>query len=310
MSIIQSFNNKLNQSFTKRSSVNLSFSKQVDIILNSTLQKNKNFRQALIIGAGKMEDFSLYFFTKYFDKVVITDIDTLSVSKVVNEMKLSKSERKKIIIKEVEYTGFEKANFFSDFRSEIYKISTFDAIDKFLETKFEEIKDYEFLKNDFRKYDFIYVSPIYTQLIYNQILLECSLLREGGYQENLLKYIENVILDEMVNIINRFNSNIVHLMGEYGKLFVLSDIFEVNVGSEFDLRITSGIKDRNIMDHIYEQYTKKYGMGLGDFGLYNLDEKINAGIYKWLKWPFKDNTNLIIKLKIYEKSKLNKEVKL
>ena len=300
MSIIKDFNNRLNNSFTKRSSNDVSFSKNVDVILKSTILRSKRFRQVLIIGAGKMEDFSLHFFLKFYDKVILTDIDTKSIKDRLKELSINKNDLKRIIVKEVEYTGFEEAAFFKDFRTEILKIKTFEEIDSFIQSKMEYIQKYTFLYEYFGKSDFIYVSPIYTQLIYNQILLECSLLRESGSQENLLKYIENIMLDEMVEVIDRFNSNIVNLLSDEGSLFVLSDVFEVDVGSEFDLRITSGIKDKNVMDRIYQQYQEKYGMGLGDYGLYNLDEKVKGISYRWLKWPFKENTNLIIKQKIYE----------
>jgi hypothetical protein len=49
-------------------------------------------------------------------------------------------------------------------------------------------------------------------------------------------------------------------------------------------------------------------MGLGDYGLYNLDEKMEGNLTKWLVWPFREETNLIVKLKIYIKKKNLKEV--
>lgn len=308
MDIIKEFNNKLNNSFEKRNKSGISFLEEVDLTLKSTIQKMDHTRQALIIGAGKMEDFSLCFFVKYFDKVVVTDIDIKTSKEVVSKMNLRKSERQKVILKELEYTGFGIFDFFEDFRKDIVKAKSFDEIELFLNEKIENIKKYSFLEYDFKKYDFIYVSPIYTQLIYNQILLECSLLRQSGYQENFLKFIENKMLDEMIQIIDRFNQNLQHLLSENGVLFVLSDVFEVNVGSPFDLRISTAIKNRDVTDGLYESYKKKYGMGFGDYGLYSLDEKMEVLRYKWLIWPFKESTNLVVKLKIYKKIQPNKEV--
>ena len=132
-------------------------------------------------------------------------------------------------------------------------------------------------------------------------MMECSLLRESGYPEHLIKYIEQIMLEEMIGVINRFNNNIVRLMSNEARLFVLSDIFEVNVGSDFDLRIMSGIKNKEVMDRIYHSYSETYGMGLGDFGLYNLDEKMEVNLSKWLVWPFREDTNLIVKLNNYIK---------
>ncbi len=308
MSIINQFNNRLNESLKTNRDKSDSFRNYVDVVLKSTMQKNSDFKQALIIGAGKMQDFSLSFFTRYFERVYTTDVDLSTMQNSYEFLELPRRQRPKVILEEVEYTGFDSINFFEDFREKVYLIKTFEEIDSFLSEKLSKLHQYEFYSDKFGKMDFIYVSPIYTQLIYNQILLECSLLREAGYPENLLKYIENVMLDEMVLVIDRFNSNIAHLLSVDGTLFVLSDIFEVNVGSSFCRRVTSSINNRDIMDEIYEQYKEEYGMGLGDFGLFNLDEKVSEVTYKWFIWPMKEDTNLIVKLKIYKKSNLHKEV--
>ena len=301
MSIIKEFNHNLNQSLKRSKTENATFRNTIDVVLKSTILKNVNFRQALIIGAGKTEEFSLCFFMKYFGKVYATDVDIKTLRESIEDLEINAKLRKKLVIQELEYTGFKEHNFFEDFRSEVFKMSSLDQIEVFLEKKMKEIETYYFLPEKVNGFDFIYVSPIYTQLVYNQVLLECSLLRESGYQENLIKHIENVMLDEMVSVIERFNRNIVRLLSVDGTLFVLSDVFEVNVGSAFSRRITSGIQSRDIMDDIYEQYKESYGMGLGDFGLFNLDEMIDEVTYKWFIWPFKEDTNLIVKLKIYKK---------
>ena len=122
MSEIRDFNSQLNNSFTKRVNKKMNFSNQVDVYLKSAIIKSTNFRQALIIGAGKMDDFSVSFFVNYMDKVVITDIDIESSKKAIDKLKLRKSDRQKIVLKEVEYTGFEFGDFFNDFVNDILKI--------------------------------------------------------------------------------------------------------------------------------------------------------------------------------------------
>jgi len=304
MSEIRYFNSQLNNSFKKRSSTKVNFRDQVDVFLKSSMIKSSNFRQALIIGAGKMDDFSLAFFIKYMDKVVISDVDIETTKKAVDALKLKKSERQKIVLREIEYTGFQFGGFFIEFSRDVLKLKTHDEIDSFINGKLEPIKKYQFLEYDVGKYDFIYISPIYTQLVYNQLMMECSLIRQSGYPEHLIKYIEQVMLEEMIGVIDRFNDNVVRLMSDKARLFVLSDVFEVNVGSDFDLRIMSGIKNKEVMDKIYQSYSKQYGMGLGDYGLYNLDEKMEENLTKWLVWPFKEETNLIVKLKNYIKKEI------
>ena len=193
MSEIRDFNSQLNNSFTKRVNTKMKFSNQVDVFLKATIIKSTNFRQALIIGAGKMDDFSVSFFVNYMDKVVITDIDIESSKKAIDKLKLRKSDRQKIVLKEVEYTGFEFGDFFNDFVNDILKIQNHDQIDQFIQAKLEKVRKYKFLEYEFEKYDFIYVSPIYTQLVYNQLLMECSVLRQSGYPEQAASHLSTLV---------------------------------------------------------------------------------------------------------------------
>ncbi|MDC0559065.1 hypothetical protein OAO42_01500, partial [Candidatus Izimaplasma bacterium] len=121
------------------------------------------------------------------------------------------------------------------------------------------------------------------------------------YPEHLIKYIENRMLDEMVEIIDRFNVGIVNLLHTDGTMFVLSDVFQVDIGSKFDLRVQAGIKNKLVMDEIYEGYVSKFGMGLGDYGLFSLDKQLQSHVSRWMIWPFTEKVNFVIKVKIYNK---------
>ena len=147
----------------------------------------------------------------------------------------------------------------------------------------------------------MYVSPIYTQLVYNQVLRECSVLRESGYPEHMIKYIENIMLDEMVGVIQRFNVNLYNALKPGGELIALSDIFQVDIGSSFYLRVKNGIKNHEVMEEIYEGYKGKFGIGLGDYGLLNLSEKLKPYLSRWLMWPYDGKSMFVVKLKIYKK---------
>lgn len=308
MTIIKEFNKNLNDSLLHVKSRSGSFRSQLDIVLKSAILKSNDFKQALIIGAGKMDDFSLSFFLRYFGKVVLTDVDSDTMRSSIRNLQLQDTQRKKLVIREVEYTGFSDIHFFEDFRDQVVQFQTYDEIDHFLHDKFLELEHFMFMPDKSKQFDFIYVSPIYTQLVYNQILLECSLLRESGYPENLIKYLENKVLEEMIPIIDRFNHNLIQLLSSEGTLFVLSDIFEVDVDSNFGRRIASGIDSRDVVDQIYEEYVEKYGMGLGDYGLYSLDELLTSITHKWFIWEYKEDKSLVIKLKIYKNRSLHKEV--
>ena len=204
----------------------------------------------------------------------------------------------------MDYTGFEKNQFFKDFKERIVNCHTFEKIDQVIDSKLAGLTDYKFLKDYSESADFVYISPIYTQLVYNQILRECAILRESGYPEHLIKYIESILLDKMVEVIDRFNDNIVRTLKPLGQLMVLSDIFQVDIGSDFYLRVKNGIRNYEVMEEIYEGYKTKYGIGLGDYGLLNLDEKLTSYLSRWLIWPFNDKSAFIVKLKIYKKNSI------
>jgi len=300
---IEAFNRELNTTKKVENEESRNFFVQVNLLLKSMYERLNGFENAIIIGAGKMTDFSLTFFVNSFDNIILTDIDLLSVNEAQIALNLTEKESKKITKIRIEYTGFEKNQFFNDFKERMVNCLTFEKIDQVIKSKLVDLENYHFLKEYKESADFVYVSPIYTQLIYNLLLRECSILRENGYPEHLIKYIESIMLDHMVSVINQVNENIVGSLKDDGHLMALSDIFQLDVGSEFYLRVKNGIKNHTVMEEIYEGYKRKYGIGLGDFGLLNLDEKLTPYLSRWLIWPFSEDSVFVIKLKIYKKRK-------
>ena len=304
MKVIEVFNRKLNQSLIYENKEMKAFRLQVDLILKSVYERLIESDRAIIIGAGKMKDFSLTFFVKNFNHVVLTDIDMNTVNEAIKELRLSNKVLDKITKIRIDYTGFEKNQFFNDFKERIVNCRTFEKVDQVIKSKLEGLENYKFLKVYPKTADLVYVSPIYTQLIYNQVLRECAILRESGYPEHMLKYIESTLLDKMVDVIDRFNDNVIETLKPLGHLVAVSDIFQVDIGSSFHLRVKNGIKNHEVMEEIYEGYKEKYGMGLGDYGLLNLDEKLAPYLSRWLIWPYDEKSIFIVKLKIYKKNSI------
>jgi len=297
MSYIEQFNHRLNQSRNDRTVDDTKFKEQVDLMLQSLLRQMNLKANALIIGAGKCQDFSLPIFMEELNRTLVTDVDYETIKAAVGK-------KPKMEIKRVEYTGFEDCGFFNDFKERIVNARDYEKIDQIIAHKIEEVKKYEFLQEEYGSMDLVYVSPIYSQLVYQQLLREVSILRETGFPEHFLKYIESVFLDEMVGVIQRFNENLIKLLNEDGRLVVLSDIFELDHGSSFHLRVVNGIRNKDVMEEIYTGYIKKYGFGLGDYGLYNLDEQVIEIKSRWMLWPFTEKKSYAVKLKIYKKFKI------
>ena len=305
MKFMEVFNRDLNNSLNQENKDVDAFRLQVDLIIKSLVERLNDNKRVIVIGAGKMKDFSATFFVRRFDEIILTDIDMISVNEAVSNLKISEKDKRKITKIRIEYTGFEKNSFFKDFKERIINCRTFEKIDQVISSKLEGLESYRFLKDYENSGDLVYVSPIYTQLVYNQVLRECSVLRENGYPEHMLKYIENIMLDKMIGIIDTFNDNIITSLKDDGYLIVLSDVFQLDKKSDFYLRVKNGIRSHEVMEEIYEGYKLKYGMGIGDYGLLNLDEKLKSYLSRWLIWPFDESSSFVVKLKIYKKD-LNK----
>jgi hypothetical protein len=305
MKFLEVFNRDLNNSLNQENKDVDAFRLQVDLIIKSLVERLNDNKRVIVIGAGKMKDFSATFFVRRFDEIILTDIDMISVNEAVSNLKISEKDKRKITKIRIEYTGFEKNSFFKDFKERIINCRTFEKIDQVISSKLEGLESYRFLKDYENSGDLVYVSPIYTQLVYNQVLRECSVLRENGYPEHMLKYIENIMLDKMIGIIDTFNDNIITSLKDDGYLIVLSDVFQLDKKSDFYLRVKNGIRSHEVMEEIYEGYKLKYGMGIGDYGLLNLDEKLKSYLSRWLIWPFDESSSFVVKLKIYKKD-LNK----
>lgn len=300
MKNIEQFNNQLNRRRYRSDALSKDFNSQIDLLLKSTFAKLEQRRKIIVIGAGNMSEISLEMLLRFFDEIILTDVDIDTLTDTVRYMRLPAKLRSRIECRRVEYTGFEQTHFFEDFKERIVNCRTPEKIKQVIESKLQPLKRYRFLKDD-ENIDFIYVSPIYTQLIYHQVLEECKVLEESGYPKHLISYIRDYMLDEMVNVIERFNSNLVSKLQKGGMMFVLSDIFQLPMSSGFYRRVKNSIRNYSVMEELYEGYKEKYGMGLGDYGLYNLNERLTETLSRWLIWPFDEESSFIVKLKIYSK---------
>jgi hypothetical protein len=102
-------------------------------------------------------------------------------------------------------------------------------------------------------------------------------------------------------VIERLNKNIKDILSPKGRLVVLSDIFQSQNGTEFDQLIKKAIQSKKETDKVYQYYQEKYGYGLGDFGLYDLDDSMKVINYRWMIWPFDQDISMVVKIKAYQK---------
>ncbi|XMB67169.1 hypothetical protein RI065_01225 [Mycoplasmatota bacterium zrk1] len=295
---IELFNNSLNTTDENRFLLWKDYRSNVDSILSKTINKTGK-ELVIVIGAGRCEDFSLELLVKNFNEVVLTDIDLSSVKESVDRCNLSVDDRKKIKLERIEYTGFEKNQFFNDFEERVINCKSHECLETLLVNRLKGVEAYKFLKSYTNKASLVLVTPIYTQLIYQQVMLSCSKLRVSDYPEHLIKFIEGYMQDKLIDVFRNFNSNLIRTMSEY--LIVLSDIFQDEAKSKFMKEVRNRISDLDKMEEFYDKYQSDYGFGMGDLGLFLLNELVDEVEKKWLIWPFSKGVDMVVKLAIYKK---------
>ncbi|MEC9484428.1 MAG: hypothetical protein UMR38_00965 [Candidatus Izemoplasma sp.] len=297
---IQTFNQRLNESLQTNHKTLRDFRHKIDQLFKDTLKEMENTKDICIIGAGKMREFSLSFLLRFCQHMTLYDIDIETVKQSVEALQLSDEAMNKIVYHQVDVTGFEQINFFKNLIALFQKPLNYKKLDQFLTTHFKQLESYTFF--DDKYYDVIYVSPIYTQLVYYQLLTVCAHIRQRTTEEHYIKYVEGQVLDYMPTLLNRFNQSLYRHLKKEGQLIVMSDIFELEEGSQFEREIKESMKNNTMNDH-YRRYRDTYGMGLGDFGLYNLEEYLKKGFEQWLIWPFSDNKEYVVKIQTYTHNK-------
>lgn len=294
MKQIEQFNRLLNSSRRQDTLGDPLYREQIDHIIRSILKERRPNSQVCIIGAGQCSDFSLSTFLEFSKNVIVTDIDQKALEECVKN-------RQHVSIQAVEYTGFEEIGFFDLFGPVMWQSKTTNDIDLFMSKIIHDVKGYRFLEAYEQQMDMVLISPIYTQLLYQQVMLELAGLRQDGFDPSLATYMEERLLEEMPGVLERFNQNVIKLLQDDGVLLVLSDVFELHHDSDFYRKVAHSIKQKDVMDEIHKSYVNTYGYGLGDYGLYDLDNHLVINKSRWLMWRFNDDRSFAVHLCIYTK---------
>ncbi len=297
MTYIEQFNVLLNATNEERYQRWINFRNEIDASLLNVIDRLPLKEVATVIGAGRCEDFSLKQLVNSFEKVILADIDLESIVDSKSYKKLSKSERLKVTLLKIDFTGVENSGLFVNLETRLREVDNFDSIDRIINKGFGEIARYRFLKDYYKESDLTFVSPIYTQFIYQQLMLTVGKLRSTGYAENLLMYIENLVTDKLITVFKMFNDNLRKVTRGY--LVVASDVFQDYSDSDFMMNIKRNFNKEEI-DKIYEKYHSEYGFGMGDLGLFLLNESMELESYEWLLWPFSSKSDMVVKLSIYK----------
>ena len=157
-----------------------------------------------------------------------------------------------------------------------------NKVESFFENLLKEFIKLSYIKYIEDKADLIIVMPIYTQLLY--IEMNSKLQGTKGYP-----YIQGILLQKMIYVIDEFNQKLVRCLKEEGKLIVFSDIIEEETNQD-KYNLTSGEIQKKI-----ETYEKTYGVGLGSFGLMNISEYGQIVSEHYMNWDFNETRKFLVK---------------
>lgn len=253
-------------------------------IIEHTMDMQKTIK-VVIIGAGNVNDIDLRKLVNHFQEVVLTDIDLESMTRGQERQSV-----KGCLVKEVDYLGLginQEGLYELDLNHE-------KAFDRYLDKCVKEINCGELALQTLDS-DIIVVLPIYTQLFFGyidndlKIRLNDHLISEEIYFKCLHK-----LLEYMPIVIQSFNDGITSKLNENQKVIVFSDLLEDQPDGIYDQQYL--IQN---MDQAYERYVEQYGMGLGHYGLFHLEEKLNHLDGKWFRWPFSENRVLLVKGEVF-----------
>ena len=293
MKQMEQFHSRLNQSQQYRDGGLNSYREHLDTMVRSVLREMVTTKQAIVIGAGNCTDVSLPIFLEFMEQVTLTDIDQQAMEQCAKM-------RRNIATIAVDYTGFSDIHFFELFAEKMWSAKTDLDVEQIVTDALLQTEGFTFLSPLHQQNDLVFVSPIYTQLLFHQVQHELYGLLADGYSEPLARRMSETMLQAMPTILERFNNNLIRLLKPGGTLLVLSDIFEMQEGSEFHRKIVHSIKQKDVMDEIYRQYQSTYGFGLGDYGLYDLNQKLEQKKSRWLLWRFNETRSFAVQLNIYQ----------
>lgn len=275
---------------------NRTYIKNTTSMMESLLLSRKRPMNALVLGAGRMDDLSIDFFLREFDQVTFTDIDSTSMDKALKDYQ----SENRIYKSELDYLGLEQQHFFRDFDVLFTLEDHTSSIKLFIERKLEKIMNYQFSEEFTQDFDFVYLSPIYTQLLYRQVEHRLKSMVLRGLKEETKDYVLGIVLQGMIGVIDHFNLQVVNLLKKDGLMFVSSDVFLIG-DDAFSKRILKHIESAEEMEKLYHDYQNTYGYGLGDYGLVSMEQRVKTIRTKWFLWTQSKHQTYAVKVHAFEK---------
>ncbi len=280
---LKAFNEGLNSSFDKNnqykewSMYRETITSYVESVIEDRVQR------ILIVGAGNCNDIDLKVLNEKCHTLILSDVDGLSVNEGLVRQKAEG------VVEVLDYLGIEGTGIIGSLRELCCSFDS-EAYGCWLKEMLVMVESNRFIcKGEIP--DVVVVMPIYTQLVFRQVEEQLK----ASFQEGIITlkaYGQTVreLLDVMPRVIKAFNKNLIELTKWGARLIVFSDYLE----DQPDGYYSKAFELRNF-DEVYDQYYLQHGIGLGHYGMYDLEEKLEHQHEKWFLWPFTKERILFVK---------------
>ena len=269
------------------------YRKWTSSIIERALKADTNIKNALVLGAGNLNDLDLRLLCINLDSLVLTDVSAKSIEEGVKRQGIEIKDAEKIKIIEADYTGADEEKLFDRLERLAAKVAPADKIIECINEVMEGISDYR--PNIPSGFDLVISCPVYTQLIYTQMEVFLRILYEQGlYEYNQLNKILNAVYNLMPDVIKRYSDLVLNSCKKGGLVIMLSDMIEFEKGSGLSKKAkeASGLYCTNHKKA--EKLVEKYGIELAQTGCEDFISKTHIIASDCEIWDFNESKGYLV----------------
>jgi len=290
MITIKQYNSQLNKSYDFKTHF-IKWGEYRQTINNKFIDYIDKSDNCLVVGAGFLNDIEIKNILDKVKKTTLLDIDIEAIKKGLKNQDINEKE---ISILEKDITGLDKDEFFEKI---IYMLQVNDL--KGITRYFNDVAARPIKLQLSEQFDCIIISSIYTQILLPQYTF---LLQEIIKEEKNNEYLEPFMYF-ISKMIRNINESLIENIKEGGKIVCFSDILQFSSEDKKLKELSLKTDSYKYIENYYINYVKKYGKGLGDFGILDMSSYITIEDSSWHIWPYDSNKTLLVKLIIGVKKK-------
>lgn len=271
------------------------YRENINRIIECALEYRKDATEIIIFGAGECNDLDLNYLSDRFERIVLTDVDTVGLNNGIRrQIKEEKLIRKFECLK-VEYTGLEKIGFFEKLYKLTIEGSNVEDIINYIDKTLSGINNKEILPQYKNNFPIVISAPLYTQLIYTQLSTITSMfLKSGIYIESEISMMNERVIYYLPLIIRNYNDLLISVGDNNSLIGMWTDLLQDHPNGEIMKSICKKIDDTEFINQYVAKYDEKYGLGLGSYGKLDFYEKIDKVFSLWSIWPFDSNRSFLV----------------